>query len=177
MTRHAVPRNDESFSMLRTLLAIAVLSISLTASGPTRAADANIKTYSKAASFEDVSESVKDAILKRGYVIDYVGQLNAMLQRTAKDTGTVSQAGSTSPYKNAIFVQFCPAKLTHEAVSASPLAIANCPIAIFIYELAYEQGKVTVGFRMPVASPSKRVTEINEKIVSLLQDIAQDATR
>lgn len=131
----------------------------------------------KAAAYEDVLENLKDAILKRGYVIDYVGQLNAMLERTAADTGTVTSGGNKSPYANAQYVQFCPAKLTHEAVNASPLAIANCPIAIFVYELAYERGKVHVGYRMPVESPSKRVNEVNARLATELQAITTEATK
>ncbi len=160
-----------------TPIALAATIAMLSAPAPARATDIGYKSFSKAASFEDVSENLKDAIIKRGYVIDYVGQFNAMLQRTAKDTETVSKAGSTSPYKNAVFVQFCPSKLTHEAVNASPLAIANCPIAFFVYELNYEPGKVQLGFRLPVASASKRVNEINEKISALMQEIAEEATK
>lgn len=141
------------------------------------AADVGYRTYTKTGSFEDVKESLSDAIVKRGYVVDYVGQLNAMLQRTARDTGTVTPAGNVSPYKNAQFLQFCPSQLTHEAVNASPLAIANCPIAFFVYELAYEPGKVVLGYRVPVASPSKRVGEINGKLSALLEEIAQEATK
>lgn len=154
-----------------------VLAGCLLSATPATATDLGYREFTKSAAFEDVSDNLKDAILKRGFVIDYVGQFNTMLERTAKDTGTVTSGGNKSPYKNAQFVQFCPAKLTHEAVNASPLAIANCPIAIFVYELSYEPGKVRVGYRMPVASPSKRVSEINDKIATTLQEIAAEATR
>ena len=157
---------------------IALLEISVLLDLPARAADDAYTSFTKSgASFEDVRENLKDAILKRGFVIDYVGEFTAMLVRTAKDTGTVSPGGNASPYRHAQFLQFCPSQLTHEAVNASPLAIANCPIAFVIYELAYEPGKVQVGFRTPVLSPSKRVGEINEKIVALMREIAQEATK
>ncbi len=161
----------------KTKVAALLLAGGVLSAFPAVAADLGYREFAKAAAFEDVNDNLKDAILKRGFVIDYVGQFNAMLERTAKDTGTVTSGGNKSPYKNAQFVQFCPAKLTHEAVNASPLAIANCPIAIFIYELSYEPGKVRVGYRMPVASPSKRVNEINEKIAATLQEIATEATK
>lgn len=144
---------------------------------PLAAAELGYRTFSKAAPFEEVVDNLKDAIVKRGFVIDYVGQLNAMLERTAKDTGTVTPGGKKSPYKNAQFLQFCPSQLTHEAVNASALAIANCPIAVFVYETNYEPGKVHVGYRMPVASPSKRVNEINVKIAETLREIASEATK
>lgn len=156
-------------------LVAACLSFSLAV--PARAESPGYREAVKAGTFEDVSENLKDAILKRGYVIDYVGQLNAMLERTAADTGTITSGGSKSPYAHAQYVQFCPAKLTHEAVNASPLAIANCPVALFIYELAYERGKVHVGYRLPVESASKRVNEINARLAKELQEITAEATK
>ena len=140
-------------------------------------ADPGYRNYAKAGTFDDVSENLRDAIIKRGFVIDYVGQLNAMLERTAADTGTVSDTGSKSPYRHALYMQFCPAKLTHEAVNASPLAIANCPVALYVYELRYEPGKIHVGYRLPVESPSKRVNEINRQLATVLHDIATEATK
>jgi len=161
----------------KSLAAIAVLAGGLCLAATAAAESPGYRERVKAASYEDVSENLKDAIIKRGFVIDYVGQLNAMLERTAADTGTVTSGGNKSPYKNAQYMQFCPAKLTHEAVNASPMAIANCPIAIFVYELAYEPGKVHVGYRMPVESPSKRVNEVNVRLAKVLQEITEEATK
>jgi len=163
--------------MLKRLCATLAVAAAIAASAGSVAAEPGYRKAVKAAPYEDVLENLKDAILKRGYVIDYVGQLNAMLERTAVDTGTVTAAGSKTPYAHAQYVQFCPAKLTHEAVNASPLAIANCPIAIFVYELAYERGKVHVGYRMPVESASKRVNEVNVRLAQELQAITSEATK
>ena len=156
---------------------LAALAVSLALVAPAVADGPGYRERIKAASFEEVSENVKDAILKRGYVIDYVGQLNAMLERTAGDTGTITSGGNKSPYANAQYMQFCPAKLTHEAVNASPFTIANCPVAIFVYELTYEKGKVHVGYRLPLESASKRVTEINARLANELQEITTEATK
>lgn len=163
--------------MITRILKAAVVVLAVASALPAQASDPAFKTFSKAGSFEDVFENLKDAIVRRGFVIDYVGQFNAMLLRTAKDTETVSDIGRTSPYRHAQFVQFCPARLTHEAVNASPLAIASCPIAFFVYELNYDPGKIQIGFRLPVPSASKRVTEVNDKIVALMQDISQEALK
>ncbi|MBK9080297.1 MAG: DUF302 domain-containing protein [Hyphomicrobium sp.] len=142
-----------------------------------RAAEDGFRVYTKMGKFADVDENLRDAIAKRGFVIDYVGELNKMLARTAADTGTVTSSGKLTPFKNAHFVQFCPSKLTHEAVNTNPYGIANCPIAIFIYELEHEAGKVHLGYRMPVSSPSKKSTEINNKLKAVLADIAKEATK
>lgn len=148
-----------------------------TATMATAQAEPGYKIYSKAGKFEDVSENVKDAIIKRGFVVDYTGELNKMLERTAADTGTITSAGKKSPFKNAQFMQFCPSKLTHEAVNASPFGIANCPIAIFIFEREHEQGKVHVGYRTPVSSASKLSREINKRLSATLHEIASEATK
>ena len=158
-------------SILAGFLALAVIA------GAATAADIGYKDYVKAGVYDDIAENLKDAIIKRGYVIDYVGQFNAMLERTAADTGTITAGGNKSPYKNAQYVQFCPSKLTHEAVNASPFAIANCPVALFVYETNYEAGKVHVGYRLPVESPSKRVNEVNSRLTALLHEIATEVTK
>ncbi len=139
--------------------------------------DLGFRTYTKAGTFADVREDLQDAIVKRGFVIDYVGHFNEMLERTAVAASSVTKDGSKSPYREAQYLQFCPAAITHEAISANPFAIANCPVAVFVYELKAEPGKVHVGYRLPVGSPSRLVKQINEKLVGLLHDIATEATR
>lgn len=141
------------------------------------ASEPGYKVVVKPGTYEDVRDNVKDAIIGRGFVIDYVGQFNDMLERTAEATGSVTEAGRKSPYRKAEYMQFCPSKLTHEAVSASPFAIANCPIAIFVYELGYEPGKINVGYRLPLDSPSKRVREVNAKLEAMLAGIVAEATK
>jgi hypothetical protein len=47
---------------------------------------------------------------------------------------------------------------------------------LFIYELSYQPGKIHVGYRLPIGSPSSRANEINLKIVSLLHEIATEST-
>lgn len=135
------------------------------------------RVYSKAGKFEEVRDDVRDAIVNRGFVIDYVGHFNQMLERTAEATGSITALGAKSPYRNAEYMQFCPSKLTHEAVSATPFAIANCPIVLFVYEVAYEPGKVHVGYRLPAASPSKVLKEVNSRLAALLDGIAKEATK
>lgn len=156
------------------VMAIAALVFGI---GTASAEDYGYRTVTKAAKFDDVRDNLKDAIINRGFVIDYVGRFNEMLNRTAEATGSVTEAGKKSPYLNAEYMQFCPSKLTHEAVSASPFAIANCPITLFVYELGYEPGKVYFGYRLPVVSPSKRVREVNAKLEALLQSIAAEAAK
>jgi hypothetical protein len=162
------------------LLCLAVVPLALLAL-PERAETAEpsigYRAYSKAGNFEDVRDDLKDAIEKRGFVIDYVGHFNQMLERTADTAASVTAQGVKSPYKNAQYLQFCPSKLTHEEISANPFGIANCPIALFVFELRHEPGKVVVGYRLPVDSPSRLVKSVNEKLTALLHEIASDAVK
>jgi hypothetical protein len=162
---------------MSTFRPIVLALLGLLVAAPALAADdLGYRIYTRAGEFEHVRDDVKDAIIGKGFVIDYVGHLNAMLERTAEATGSITPLGAKSPYKNAQYMQFCPAKLTHEAVSATPFAIANCPIAIFVYEVATDPGKIHVGYRLPVNTPSRLMQQVNEKLIALLDSIAKEAT-
>lgn len=127
--------------------------------------------------FAEVRDDLKDAIVNRGYVVDYVGQLNKMLERTSEAVGSVTAGGAKSPYKDAEYMQFCAAKLTHDAISASPQNIVNCPYIVFVYELNAKPGVIHVGYRKPVAGPSKKSREAVDKIDQLLADIIKETAK
>ncbi len=129
----------------------------------------------KEGKFSEIREDLKNAIVNRGYVVDYVGQFNKMLERTSEAVGSVTASGAKSPYKDAEFMQFCAAKLTHDAISSSPQNIVNCPYVVYIYELGSKPGLIHVGYRKPVAGPSKKSREAIDKIDQLLADIVKEA--
>lgn len=143
---------------------------------PGQAQPAGKQHYSTKGSFEDVLLDLKDAIVNRGLVIDYTGHIDKMLERTSQAAGSVTAAGSKSPYLNAKYMHFCSAKLTHEAVSANVFNMAICPYVVFIFETKSEPGKIIVGYRSPIPGPSKRSKEALAKIEKLLNDIAKEAT-
>jgi hypothetical protein len=163
-------------SMVRGLLLSAAFGLAVMATADAEV-NAGYKSYVKEAKFEDVLEDLRDAIVKRGFVIDYTGHFNQMLERTAETAGSVTSGGVKSPYTNAQYLQFCPSKLTHEAVSANPFGIANCPIAVFVFELRHEAGKVHLGYRLPMESPSRLVKDVNAKLTKMLDEIAADALK
>jgi hypothetical protein len=161
---------------VRLVLAAGAISSVLSAA-PVAAEDLGYRVHTKTGTYANVRDDLKDAIVNRGFVIDYVGQFNAMLERTAEAVGRDAGGGTPSPYLNAEYMQFCPSKLTHEGVSASPHSIANCPVALFVYELRAEPQKIVVGYRLPIGTPSKRVKEVNAKLSTLLESIAKEATK
>jgi len=135
------------------------------------------KSYVKTGQFDDVLFDLNNAIIDRGLVIDYIGHLQQMLARTSEAVGSVTAGGSKTPYTQAKFLQFCSAKLTHEVISANPLNIAICPYVVFIYELKTDPGKIHVGFRRPIAGPSKVTRKAVAKVEALLEEIAEEATK
>ncbi|MGI9406714.1 MAG: DUF302 domain-containing protein [Hyphomicrobiaceae bacterium] len=131
--------------------------------------------FIKQGDFGDVLQDVKDAIINRGLVIDYIGHVDKMLERTSKTVGSVTAAGSKSPFLHAKYLQFCSAKLTHESVSANPYNLAICPYVVFVFEAKSQPGQVVIGYRRPIPGPSKRTQKAFGEIEQLLQSIAKEA--
>lgn len=155
-------------------LALAAFAAATLASGA-QAEELGFGEVTRQGAFTEVRDDLKEAIVNRGYVVDYVGQLNKMLERTSDAVGSVTASGAKSPYKDAEYMQFCAAKLTHDAISANPQNIVNCPYIVFVYELHAKPGVIHVGYRKPVAGPSKRSREAVDKIDQLLADIVKEA--
>ena len=98
-------------------------------------------------SYEEVFQNLQDAVIDVGLVIDYVGHVDRMLDRTA----AVVDKG-TSPYLHARYLQFCSAPLTHKAVSADTNNFTICPLVVFAFETKELPGTISVGFREPAVS-------------------------
>ena len=128
----------------------------------------------KAGNFDDVLFDLQNAIIDRGLVIDYTGHVQTMLERTSEAVGSVTPGGSKTPYVEAKYLQFCSAKLTHEVVSANPLNIAICPYVVFIFELKSDPGNIHVGYRRPIAGPSRLTRKAVEKVEALLAEIVAE---
>jgi hypothetical protein len=135
------------------------------------------KSYVTEGKFDDVLFDLNNAIVERGLVIDYIGHLQTMLERTSETVGSVTAKGSKTPYIQAKFLQFCSAGLTHEVISANPLNIAICPYVVFIFELKTDPGKIHVGFRRPIAGPSKLTRKAVAKVEALIEEIVEEAVK
>lgn len=123
-----------------------------------------VTTFTTDAPFEDVAADLQDAIVNRGYVVDYRGLIGDMLKRTAGDVG-----GTTELYANAEFFQFCSAVVSREAMEADLGNIAYCPYVLFAYEPAGEPGSITVGFRRLPEGDGR------DAVNALLEEIAAEA--
>lgn len=140
-------------------------------------AEEGFKELTRTGSYAEVRDDLKNAIINRGFVVDYVGHFNAMLERTSEAVGSVTETGAKSPYKNAEFMQFCAAKLTHEAISANPQNIVNCPYVVYVYELTAKPGLIHVGYRTPVSGASKISRKAVAAIDGLLGEIVKEVAQ
>ncbi|MEF2554494.1 DUF302 domain-containing protein [Aurantimonas sp. A2-1-M11] len=161
--------------MLRTIhektSSAVLVALLLTASAAAQSAHEGITVRTIEAPFEDVRHDVLDAIVNRGFVIDYEAMIGEMLDRTAADVGADDKV-----YAHADTMQFCSAVLSRAAIEADPANIAYCPYVIFVYELAGQPGSIQVGFRhLPVRGSDASKTALSE-INSLLEEIVAEAT-
>ena len=119
-------------------------------------------------SFEDALSDLENAIVNQGLVIDYKGMLVDMLARTGETVGM------KTPFKDAVYMQFCSAKHTHAAVAADPLNVAVCPFVVFAYEMADGSG-LKIGYRRPVGVDGAASADALVGIDALLKSIVSEA--
>lgn len=132
-------------------------------SSPALAEEA-VTTREAAAPFADVIADLEDAVVNRGYKIDYHGHIGEMLKRTAGDVGAAGPL-----YREAEFLQFCSAVVSRRAMQADIGNIAFCPYVLFAYEAEAEPGTVVVGFRRLPAGPGR------DDVNALLEEIVEEA--
>jgi len=129
-----------------------------------------VRTYTKAAAYEDVKLDLTSAIATRGLAVEFNGQLGKMLDRTGPDVGSTKQI-----YARAEFFAFCSAKYSRQMMEADPLNIGFCPFVIFMYEAADAPGKTVVGYRRPTPRGDETSTKALAEIDALLDGIAKEA--
>ncbi len=137
---------------------------------PVMAAE-NVTSYETAAPFDEVRQDLSDAIVNRGYVIDYEAFVGDMLARTGADVGsekTIFQGGRAN------IMQFCSAVLSRKAMEADVMNLAFCPYGLFVYENADAAGTVTVGFRRLDEVGSDESKAALGEINAVLDDIAKE---
>ena len=132
--------------------------------------DGGVRIYMKSGTYEDVKFDLEDAIVNRGFKIDFKGKIGEMLKRTAGDVGA-----KKSVFKNAEFFTFCSARISRRAIEADPRALGFCPYTLFVYELESEPGKIRVGYRRPALIGSAETRKLLTALDKLLDQIARSA--
>lgn len=155
--------------MTRKLPLILAILAAVAAAPAARAAN-GVETVEAKAAFADVKQDVADAIVNRGYVIDYTARIGEMLDRTGADVGSTKKV-----YTGAETAQFCSAVLSRAMMEADPGNIAYCPYVVFYYERADAPGTVVVGYRALDEAGSQASAAAKKQINALLAEIVREA--
>lgn len=156
--------------VIRRVAHAGVLILGLGLAGGAVAED--VPTYRSTAPFDEVRQNLADAIVNRGYVIDYEAHIGKMLARTAADVG----ASKTLFAKGrANSMQFCSAVLSRNTMQADVMNIAYCPYVLFVFQGRLDDPTVTIGFRrLPVRGSAESKAAL-ATVNKLLDDIAREA--
>ncbi|MFT5658872.1 MAG: hypothetical protein ACI9KN_002153 [Gammaproteobacteria bacterium] len=126
------------------------------------------------ASFGDVFDELKNAVINKGLVIDYIGNVDQMLERTALVNSEANAEQSKPVYLSAKYMQFCSSTLTHTSVRANPQNLSMCPFVVFIYETHANPGHIIIGYQPPTLSNDEESVAISREVSLFLQGILED---
>ena len=116
--------------------------------------------------FEEAAESLQDAIVNRGFKVDYHGFISGMLDRTAEDVGATKRV-----YKGAEIFTFCSAVVSRSVMEHDAADIAYCPYVLFVYEKEDSDEGVKIGFRhLPAGGARDQVNVISTEIIESAAD-------
>lgn len=118
--------------------------------------------------FDEIRIDIENAILNRGFVIDFHARVGDMLNRTAPDTGD-----SQMVYTAADSWQFCSAALSRKMVEVNAINIAYCPYIVFAYATVDNPNNIVVGFRRHDSS-DPATAEVLKEINTLLGGIVDE---
>ena len=127
----------------------------------------HLQVYETKADFADVRQNLIDAIIDRGYVLDFNGRVGDMLKRTRKDVG------GKPIYRNAEYMAFCSAVLSRNTMEADAQNIGYCPYILTVYENIENPGTIHVGYRK--LSSSKNTDQPLVAVDKMLDEIARKA--
>lgn len=143
------------------LFGISFVSAFLLFAQPSLAGDDVFTATTTEQSFEDTATAAENAIINRGYTIDYHGFIGDMLKRTAGDVGATKAL-----YRDAEFFTFCSAVVSRDVMEGDIADIAYCPYVVFVYEGEDTPGTVTVGYRkLPEGGKRDQVNVLLSEIV------------
>lgn len=127
-----------------------------------------IVVYTAENDFETTLENVKEAIISRGMIISDTLHIQDLLQRTKDDLGF-----KHTVYRQAVSVEFCNAKLSHQMVQADPSNLVTCPFIISVYVRADDPQTTHIAFKKPHLVGE--ATKVSEDIFALHDEIIQEA--
>ena len=150
----------------RNILTITIL-ISIWSSLAMAGGNQHLQVYETKADFADVRQNLIDAIIDRGYVLDFNGRVGDMLKRTQTDVG------GKPIYRNAEYMAFCSAVLLRNMMKSNAQNIGYCPYILTVYEEIANPGTIYVGYRK--LSSSKTTDQSLSAVDKMLDGIAREA--
>ena len=126
--------------------------------------------FSMKGDFDNVKQSVVDAIQGHGLVINNISHIGDMLERTGKDLGATKQV-----YVKAEALEFCSATISRNMMEADPDNIVFCPYIISIYVRPDKPDTVFVAYRKPQLIGSAKSKKALKAVDNLLHDIVSEA--
>ena len=151
---------------LRKILAITFF-LSICSSLAMAGGNQNLQVYETKAAFADVRQNLIDAIIARGYVLDFNGRVGDMLKRTQADVG------GKSLYRDAEYMAFCSAVLSRKTMEENVQNIGYCPYILTVYEDILNPGTIYVGYRK--LTSSKNTDQSLAAVEKMLDEIAREA--
>ncbi|MFO7953231.1 DUF302 domain-containing protein [Thioalkalivibrio sp.] len=114
-------------------------------------------------------EMVEEAIASEGLVINNVGHIADMLDRTAE------QESGEGIFLNGRSVDFCSASYSRATMEADPHNMLFCPYIITVYELADEPGTVYMGYTPVPEVGDEESKESLRNVNDLVERIIKEA--
>jgi uncharacterized protein (DUF302 family) len=128
------------------------------------------RTYSIEGEYAFYREMLEDAISAEGLVVNAVGNISGMLERTGADLGA-----TTVLYRHAESFEFCSAVYSRRMMEADPHSIVFCPYVVAIYELAAEPGVVYLGFKRLPRTGNPAIDAAHDEVDALKDRIIDQA--
>ncbi len=151
---------------MKKLLVFALLAF---ASGMALAADNYAVVFKAQGNYADVRDFIRMGIESEGLVINNVGHIADMLERTGKDLGATRKV-----YEYGEQFEFCSSTLSRAMMEVDPHAIALCPFIISVYQKAGDK-TVYVSYRRPVHTKNVALRKVLREIEQLQIKIIKGA--
>lgn len=151
---------------MKKFFALAVLGL---AAGMAVAADNYAVIFKAQGNYTDVRDFIRTGIESEGLVINNMGHIADMLERTGKDIGATRQV-----YESGEQFEFCSSSLSRAMMEADPHAIALCPFIISVYKMPGDK-TVYVSYRKPAQTKNLKLRKVLAEIEKLQVKIIKGA--
>ena len=148
---------------------LALLALLAFASGMALAADNYAVVFKAQGNYADVRDFIRMGIESEGLVINNMGHIADMLERTGKDLGTTKKV-----YEYGEQFEFCSSTLSRAMMEVDPHAIALCPFIISVYQMPGDKN-IYVSYRKPVYTKNLKLKKVLADIEKLQVKIIKGA--